>query len=392
MDLALAEQDLAFREEASAWLLSNRPGTERPRDGQAMRDFDLAWIARQARGGWGGVSWPREYGGLGLSPLQQMLWYEAYAQASAPPIGVGMVGLNFGGPTLFTCGTRAQCDEHLPRILSGETVWCQGFSEPNAGSDLGGIQTLGTVYSDHIEITGQKIWTSYAHLADYQLLLIRTDKTSPKHQGLTMVILKMKSEGVDIRPIRLVSGETNFCEVFYNSVKVSTADVIGEIGGGWSVAMATLGFERGAAFIADQMSLAGKVEDLVALARSTRWPTRGRLAIEDDEICRELAMLRARVSGLRAMTYSDVTKRETGAPPGAEGSMNKLCYSDLSQKLNRLAFRILGTDALAFKYGDSGWSRDYFYSYAASVGGGTSEIQKEIIAQRLLDLPRARHN
>lgn len=390
MHLALATEDIEFRRRASDWLSTNRPTTERPQDGEVMRDFDLAWISRQSRGGWGGITWPREFGGPGLSPLQQMLWYEAYAEAAAPPIGVGMVGLNFGGPTIFTHGTRAQCEKHLPGILNGESVWCQGFSEPNAGSDLGGIQTQGTVHSDHIEITGQKIWTSYAHLADYQLLLIRTDKSAVKHNGLTMVILDMRSEGVDIRPIRLISGETHFCEVFYNSVKVPRADVIGDIGAGWRVAMATLGFERGAAFIADQIALADKVENLIALARAIRWPTNDRAAIDDDEISRELAMLRAQVSGLRAMTYSDVAQREAGAPPGPEGSMSKLCYSELNQQLNRLAFRIRGTGALAFRYGDAGWSRDYFYSYASSVGGGTSEIQKEIIAQRLLDLPRAR--
>ena len=392
MRLILPGEDLAFQQRAIEWLVANMPKGKRPSTGPEMREYDLAWIAKQSKGGWGGISWPKEHGGCGVSPLQQLLWYEASAQAPTPPIGVGMVGLNFGGPTIFTCGTKAQSDEHLPRILNGETVWCQGFSEPNAGSDLGGIETRGTIHADYIEVTGQKIWTSYADLADYQLLLIRTDKGSSKHSGLTMVICDMKSEGVDVRPIQLISGESHFCEVFYDSVKIPKANVIGKVGEGWRVAMATLGFERGAAFIADQISLAGKVEELIALARRTKWPTRNRLAIDDDEISRGLAILRAEVSGLRAMTYGDIAQRSAGDPPGPEGSMNKLCYSDLSQKLNRLAFRILGTDALAFKYGDTGWSRDYFYSYASSVGGGTSEIQKEIIAQRVLELPRGRRS
>jgi len=390
MRLNLSDEDLEFQQRATDWLLANIPTEKRPSAGAGMREYDLAWISKQSKGGWGGISWPAEYGGCGVSPMQQLLWYEASAKASAPPIGVGMVGLNFGGPTLITCGTKAQCDEHLPRILDGDVVWCQGFSEPNAGSDLGGLETQGIVHDDYIEVTGQKIWTSYADLADYQLLLIRTDKSSAKHSGLTMVICDMKSEGVDVRPIQLISGESHFSEVFYDSVKIPKSNVIGEVGQGWRVAMATLGFERGAAFIADQISLAGKVEELIELAKRTNWPTSNKLAIDDDEIARGLAVLRAEVSGLRAMTYGDIAQRGVGDPPGPEGSMNKLCYSDLSQKLNRLAFRILGSDALAFKYGDVGWTRDYFYSYASSVGGGTSEIQKEIIAQRVLELPRGR--
>lgn len=392
MHLHLAAEDLEFKHRASEWLSANAPTTPRPTEGPAMRRYDLAWIGRQSEAGWAGISWPKDFGGAGLTPLQQMLWYEAYAESGAPPIGVGMVGLNFGGPTLFNCGSQEQCREHLPGILAGQMVWCQGFSEPNAGSDLGSISTLGVVYPDHLEITGQKIWTSYADLADYQLLLVRTDSEAAKHRGLTMVICDMASKGIEIRPIRLMSGESHFCEVFYDNVRVPLENVIGEVGGGWQVAMATLGFERGAAFIADQVALARKVEDLVSMAARTRWPTKRQFAIDDDEISRDLAMLRAQVSGLRAMTYTDVARRNAGLPPGPEGSMTKLYYADIGQSMNRLSFRILGDEALAFKYGDIGWSRDYFYSYAMSVGGGTSEIQKEIISQRILGLPRGRNS
>lgn len=388
MQLDLAEEDRAFRERARVWLRANIPSVTRPSGGAALRDFDLDWIRRQWDGGWSGIAWPREAGGCGATPLQQMLWYEACADLEAPPIGVGMVGLNFGGPTLLACGTMQQCGEHLPGILRGEAVWCQGFSEPGAGSDLANISTQGVVDDECIEVSGQKIWTSYADIADYQLLLIRTDPSARKHFGLTMVICDMHAPGIVVRPIRLMSGESHFCEVFYDSVRIPLRNVIGQVGGGWSVALATLGFERGAAFIADQVALARKVEQFARMAAGTEWPRRGVFAAEDDGVSRQIARLRAQVAGLKAFSYSEVSKRSSGLPPGPEGSMLKLYYSQTAQSLYQQAFDVSGDSSSQFQYGDEGWTRDFLYSFAMSIGGGTSEIQKEIIANRILALPR----
>lgn len=388
MRLDLTAEDRVFRERARVWLAANLPAEPRPQGGAALREFDLEWIRRQWHGGWSGIAWPREVGGSGATPLQQMLWYEACADLEAPPVGVGMVGLNFGGPTLISCGTAQQRRDHLPMILRGEAVWCQGFSEPGAGSDLASISTRGVVKDDHIEVTGQKIWTSYADVADYQILLVRTDPESKKHRGLTMVICDMHSSGIVVRPIRLMSGEAHFCEVFYDGVKVSRENVIGEIGQGWAVALTTLGFERGAAFIADQVALARKVELLAEMAALAEWPERGLVAIKDQGVARQIARLRAQVSGLRAFSYAEVNKRDVGIPPGPNGSMLKLYYSQTAQILYQNAFDILGDRSSHFEYGNEGWTRDYLYSFAMSIGGGTSEIQREIIANRILNLPR----
>lgn len=385
----LSPEDIEFKRRASEWLSSNIPVEPRPSEGRAMREYDLAWIKRQWEGGWSGIAWPKDVGGQDASPLRQILWYEACAEVGAPPVGVGMVGLNFGGPVIQAFGSQQQRKSYLPSILRGEKVWCQGFSEPGAGSDLASIATKGVLCDDCIEVTGQKIWTSYANLADLQLLLIRTDREARKHSGLTMVICEMGAKGVDIRPIRLMSGETNFCEVFYDRVKIPYENVIGEVGQGWSIAISTLGFERGAAFIADQIALERKLETLVCLAKQSAWPSAD-AAIKDGEINRQLSRLRARISGMKAFIYMQIGRRDHEAPPGPEGSMMKLYYSTVTQALHRLAFELIGDKAIAFEYGDTGWVRDYFYSFAASIGGGTSEIQREIIADRVLRLPRLR--
>lgn len=203
-----------------------------------------------------------------------------------------------------------------------------------------------------------------------------------------MVICDMHAPGVVVRPIRLMSGESHFCEVFYDSVRIPTRNVIGGVGGGWSVALTTLGFERGAAFIADQIALARKVELFASMAACSEWPRPGVFAADDQGVARQVARLRAQVAGLKAFSYSEVNKRTAGLPPGPAGSMLKLYYSQVAQSLHQQAFDLSGDDGVRFAYGDEGWTRDFLYSFAMSIGGGTSEIQKEIIANRILDLPR----
>ncbi|MEQ9005266.1 MAG: acyl-CoA dehydrogenase family protein, partial [Pseudomonadales bacterium] len=303
MRLRLSTEDERFRDEVRTWLSENVPREPRPGDGEQMRDFDLEWQRRQYEGGWAGINWPKEFDGLGLGLVQQMIWYEEYARCQAPHTGTCFVGLNFGGPTLMRCGSRDLCERHLGPILRGEVIWCQGFSEPNAGSDLASLRTSGEVRGSDIFVNGQKIWTSYAHLADFQILLIRTEAGSKRHRGLTMVVCDMKSSGVEARPIQTMAGDRHFCEVFYDDVLIRPENVIGVVGEGWRVALTTLSFERGSAFMADQVALARKVTDLIALARERSGPEGSRRAIEDDEISRELALLKAETAALRSMTY-----------------------------------------------------------------------------------------
>jgi len=389
VDLDLTPQQQAFRDEVRAWLGDNVPQHPRPRDGRAAREFDLAWQARQHEAGWAGISWPTEFGGRGLSTIQQLIWYEEYARADAPDdVNCCFVGLNHGGPTLMAHGSEQQKAHHLPRILRGEAVWCQGFSEPDAGSDLASLRTAGVIDGDELVVTGQKIWSSYADVADHQELLVRTEPGSERHRGLTWVILDMDTPGVEVRPIRNMAGDLEFCEVFYDAVRIPLGDVVGEPGQGWTVAMSTLSFERGTAFAATQVRLARHVDALVDLARQTPGVD-GRPAIEDRAIAERLAMAQAEVTALGAMTAAGVSRVERTGVPGAQGSMVRVMHSELSQRVHALAMDVLGPRGLALD-APAGWTHRYLYEFAATIGGGTSQIQREIIAERVLGLPRSR--
>ncbi len=389
MDIQFEPEEQRFRELAREWLSSNVPGTPRPLDGRDMLSFDVSWQQRQHEAGWAGISWPEEYGGRGLTTLQQLIWYEEYARADAPFIGANFVGVNHAGPTLIALGSSAQREEHLEQILRGAAIWCQGFSEPGAGSDLASLRTRGEVDGEHLVVSGQKIWTSFAHMAQYQELLVRTGPSDSRHKGLTWVICDMHAPGVEIRPIREMSGEQHFCEVFYDKVRLPLSSVVGEINAGWQVAMATLAFERGTAFLADQVGLARQVDSLIAFAQETT-DHAGRPLIGDDEVRRALAMLRAEVTALRSMAYAVVSQAARSGMPGAEGSLVKLYVSQLSQTLHKLTVKLMGSQSLLFGYGATGPVCEYLRSYAASIAGGTSAIQREIIADRMLVLPRSR--
>lgn len=389
MDLDLTPRQQAFREEVRTWLVENVPHDPRPRDGLEARAYDLAWQARQFEAGWAGIAWPRAYGGRGLTTMEQLIWYEEYARAGAPDdVNCCFVGNNHGGPTLILHGSEEQKTHHLPRILRGEVVWCQGFSEPEAGSDLASLRTRAVVDGDDLVVTGTKLWSSFADVADHQELLVRTDPAGVRHHGLTWVILDMDSPGVDVRPIRNMAGEHEFCEVFYDEVRIPLANVVGGLGYGWSVAMSTLGFERGTAFASSQVRLARHVDALIELARRTPGPG-GRPAIEDHAVAERLAQAQAEVTALRAMTWAGVSRAERTGAPGPEGSMIRVLYSELSQRVHALAMDILGARGLDLARVD-GWPHRYLYEFAATIGGGTSQIQREIIAERVLGLPRSR--
>jgi alkylation response protein AidB-like acyl-CoA dehydrogenase len=342
--------------------------------------------------GWAGINWPREFGGRGASLMEQLIWYEEYAQVGAPDVNTGFVGLKHAGPTLIACGTTEQKAFHLPKILAGEVVWCQGFSEPNAGSDLANLQTRAVIDGDELVVTGQKIWTSFGQIAEFQELLVRTDPNAPKHKGITWVICPMGLAGMDVRPIKTLAGNQDFCEVFYEDVRIPLRNVVGKLNDGWRVAMATLSFERGTAFMSEQVRMARRLDELVELARSVPGPSGQPRAIDDDEIARRLARAKAEVEAMRAMTYRSLSLAARSGMPGPEGSMIRLFFSELGQRIDALALDIQGLPAVATFAPDGSslepWGERYLTGLAQTIGGGTKEIQRNIIGERALGLPR----
>jgi alkylation response protein AidB-like acyl-CoA dehydrogenase len=383
VDLSYTDEDESFRRAVAGWLNHNVPTTARPREPMAARQWDLDWQRRQYDGGYAGIDWPETYGGRGLPLVRQLIWYEQYAAAGGPDIGCCFVGINHGGPTLIARGSEQQRARYLPKILAGEEVWCQGFSEPGAGSDLASISTKGRVDGDELIVSGQKIWTSFADVADYQELLVRTEPGSERHRGLTWIICDMQSPGITVRPIEAMDGNADFCEVFYDDVRIPLINVVGDLGDGWSVAMSTLAFERGTGFIKLQTELSRALENVIANAASLG-------ALEDSYVASTLGDLRADVVAMRAMTYGMVSSVAKARVPGPEGSMIKIFYADLAQRIHRAGIDVLGPHVLdrggRFKL-DIG---EYLYSYAATVGGGASEVLRDVVGERILGLPRLR--
>jgi alkylation response protein AidB-like acyl-CoA dehydrogenase len=389
VDLKFSDEDTLFREEVRGWLRENVPRDARPDEGPEMVAWDGAWQRRQHDGGFAGIAWPREYGGLGLSLVRQLIWYEEYALAGGPYAGSNFVGLNHGGPTLIARGTDEQKSRYLPRILDGSEIWCQGFSEPDAGSDLASLRTKAEIEGDELVVTGQKVWTSYAQVARWQELLVRTSSVGKKHSGITWVICDMASPGIDVRPIKTLNGVKHFAEIFYDSVRIPLANVVGAVDDGWAVAMSTLGFERGTAFMQAQTELARTVERLIEMSRTRRTPD-GRALADREDVAVTLATLRAEVAAMRAMTYMGVSRALRIGVPGPSGSLTKLYYADLVQRAYRAAMDLLGADALEVdgQYVYDSWVGRYLLSYTATIGGGTSEVQRNIVAERVLGLPR----
>jgi alkylation response protein AidB-like acyl-CoA dehydrogenase len=374
-----------FREEARTWLEENVPRDRRPEDGpdrknlDAIRAWDAAWQRRQYEGGWAGVDWPAEYGGRGLSLIQQIVWYEELIRAGAPThFSVFSVALGHAGPTLIARASDEQKASYLPRILRGETPWCQGFSEPGSGSDLGSLRTRGVVDGDDLVVSGQKIWTSGGQYADYCELLVRTDPQAPKHKGITWVIMDMHLPGVDVRPIRLIPDVYETCEVFYDEVRVPLANVVDRVNNGWSVAMSTLAIERGPAFLDQRLATVRDVDTLIEIARD-----RGLLA--DEALADRLAVVRAEAAAVRSMAYWQVSSARPGVPPGPDSTAVHTFSSQFDQRVGRLAIDLLGTEALQKT---NPWTTDWLWNFVATIAGGTKDIRKNIIGERVLGLPR----
>jgi alkylation response protein AidB-like acyl-CoA dehydrogenase len=362
-----------FREEARTWLAENIPDGQRPPDDAGAREFDCHWQATQFAGGWGGVSWPKEYGGRGLSAAEQLIWYEEMARAKAPSTGAFTVALGHAGPTIIAVGTEEQKATYLEPIISGKTPWCQGFSEPGSGSDLASLRTRAVIDGDELVVNGQKIWTSFAMLADYQELLCRTDPDVPKHRGISWVILDMKTPGLTVRPIKTINGMAHFAECFYDNVRIPLKNVVGGIDNGWSTAMTTLSHERGLGYLASRLLILEQAEELIREA-DKRNVLEGRLAYE-------LACMRAEAQVVHALGYdgiADGRRRELVA------GVNQLFNGELSKRLERLALDVLNSEGLE----RGSWTTGYLSSFPATIAGGTKDIQKNILGERVLGLPR----
>ncbi|MBT4521212.1 MAG: acyl-CoA dehydrogenase [Halieaceae bacterium] len=377
-----------FRDKVRAWLHSNVPKEQRPKRGRAMREFDTQWQRTQFEAGWAGLAWPREYGGQGFSLIQQMIWMQEYALAGAPAGGAMFVATTHAGPTLITHGTEAQKAFHLPKILSGESVWCQGFSEPGAGSDLAGLSTKAQIDGEYLVINGSKIWTSYAKVADYQELLVRTDPQSSRHKGISWVICDMHAPGISVRPIMSMSGLDTFCEVFYDDVRIPLDRVVGELNNGWRIAMTTLGFERGTATIAHQIELSRTVDALLEIAKKADSSGTGETPIDDTSVAAELAVLRAEVATLRSMTSLTISRNLHQDVPGPEGAIVALFFCELARRVYAMAITLLGPIGLERDTNGRDWPLEYLEAYKWAIGGGTSEIRRNLIAERVLGLPK----
>ena len=381
LDLRDDDEDRAFRDEVRTFLEDSLAGEFAvvrgrggPGDEHALFDERLDWERHLGRHGWTCVAWPEEHGGRGLSLRQQVVYHEEYARARGPG-RLGHIGEGLVGPTLMAFGSDEQQRRFLPAIAAGEELWCQGYSEPDAGSDLANIQTRAVRDGDDWAVTGQKVWTSLAHWADWCFVLARTSPvdTGPggrKHKGISYLLVPMRQDGVDIRPIVQVTGDSEFNEVFFDGARTSTANVVGEVGDGWRVAMGTLGFERGASTLGQQLNFRSELDAIVALARGN-----GRAA--DPVIRQRLARAHVelevmRLNALRSTPGTDV--------------VNKLYWGTVHRSLGELAMDVLGADGLIDA--DGPLPRLFLFSRADTIYGGSNEIQRNIIGERALGLPR----
>jgi alkylation response protein AidB-like acyl-CoA dehydrogenase len=371
VDLRDSDDEAAFRAELRSWLEANRPADLRQ------------WSQALYEAGYVGVTWPPRYGGGGRAPLYQAILLEELARAEAPA-HLNTIGLGMAGPTILAHGTESQKERYLPPILSADEIWCQGFSEPGAGSDLAGVRTSARLEGDRFVVDGQKVWSSYAHIAHRCILLARSDPDATRHEGLTYLIVDMHGPGVEVRPLRQLTGDAEFNEIFFAGVEVPVDDVVGEIGAGWQVAMTTLLHERGTLGISLQVRLEIAVRRLVELARD-----RGATPVQRDAIAREWIELQA----LRYTNYRALAHLEQTGVPGPEGSIAKLVWSEANQRITKLALDLLGRDAPLS--GDNApyggwWQHEQLRSRGNTIEAGTSEILRSIVAERVLGLPRSR--
>lgn len=364
--------------ELQDWLKANPAPTVT--DDASLHTFETVgreWQSKLANGGWVGMHWPKAFGGRGLSLVEEAMVQEELVRVSSPQL-LGLFGLTMVGPVLIAHGTEAQKAKYLSNILQAKEIWCQGFSEPGAGSDLAAVRTKAVEVSGGFEITGQKIWTSFGHIADWCFLLARTSESDKKHQGLTYFLVNMKTPGIGVRPLRQITGDSEFNEVFFDSVFVPKENIVGQVGGGWKIALSTLMYERVVLTFARQLQSEVTLRGLLG-----RYYKNGDRLVQNS-----LAKEVVKANAVRALAYSHLLNYAKGAAPGPEGSLDKLFWSESFQGLSKLAIQLAKESGVVSKAD----TQRYLYSRGRTIAAGTSEIQRSIIAERVLGLPRLKYS
>lgn len=390
MDLNLTPGEQQFRDQLRAWLAANVPAPFEGNKNEEEKGEYFAWLRAWQRriydAGWAGLSWPKEYGGRGAALIEQAIFQEEWARAEAPPL-INVLGLSLIGPTIIAVGTEEQKQRFLPKILSAEEIWCQGFSEPNAGSDVAGLGTKGVLDGDHFVVNGQKIWTSLAHVSDWCLLLVRTDPNAAKHKGITALLVDMHSEGVDVRPLKQITGDSGFNEVFFSNVRVPAANVLGEVNKGWHTAIATLMNERAHLGTGIYVQLKRNLDALIARSREVK--RSGKPASNDPVVRQKLAQAFLELEVFRLTNTRALSRMANTHVPGPEGSILKIYWSELNQRLQQTAQEVLGPYGQLWDFDEGRWAYGYLRTRGNTIEAGTSEIQRNIVAERVLGLPKS---
>src|SRR3984893_4999833 len=390
MDLGFTPEEEGFREEVRTWLAGNLPAEWANGGGGGYREDDAIllqpqWQGRLHKGGWLKLSWPRESGGRAATPVMQAIYHEEMAKAGAPVI-LGRLGVSLLAPTLLVHGSPWQKEAYVERILSGELVFCQGFSEPDAGSDLAGLRTRAVRRDGHWVLDGQKTWSSGAHYADKSFLLARTDPEADAHKGISFFLVDMHQPGVEVRPIQQMTGGGEFCEIFLSGAVVDDRDLVGEAGAGWKIAMTVFGFERGG--LAQAARFERAVAQLATLARD-------RGAGADVTVRQKVAQAQIEAHVFRLIGLRNLTSAQQGHAPGPEASMTKLYWSEMDKRIQETAVGVQGPYGALdpdspFAIEDGRWQYGWMWAQAETIYAGSSEIQRNIIAERVLGLPRGR--
>ena len=378
MDLTFNEQETAFRDELRAWLADNKPAAESSNGDEATAYSRRRDFQRQLyEGGWAAPAWPTEYGGRGATQTESAIWFEEIGRAGVP-LPANVLGILLAGPTIMTWGTDEQKERYLTPILSAEEIWCQGFSEPEAGSDLASLKTRAVKDGDEWVVTGQKVWTSGAQYSKWCMLVARSDSEVPKHKGLTYFIMDMEQDAIQIRPLRQITGSPEFNELFIEEARIPDANILGGEGNGWKVALTTLMNERAGLGFLLQIHLRQLLDELISTAAQ-------RGLLEDALYADAIAELHVRTEAVRLLAWKGLTDVQRYGQPGPEGSLVKWLWSDTNQRLTQLAVDIVGPEALT---ASTDWSYEQLRARGNSIEGGTTEVLKNIVAERVLGLPR----
>ena len=393
MDFTYSAEDEAFRQELRKWLEANQQYAPASvsimsNESDAQWESRVTWHKKLNEGGWVAVNWPKEYGGRAATVMQRLIFREELSRLNLSEPAIGM-GISLLGPTLLHWGTEEQKKRHIPGILRGDEVWCQGYSEPGSGSDLASIQTRAVEDGDDFVVNGQKVWTSMAQHADWIFALVRTDPDAPKHKGISYLLMEMHSPGVTVRPLVQMTGGKGFNEVFFEDVRVPKKNIVGEKNNGWQVAMTTLMFERGGG--AGRSGPSEEVMDLVELARKLRRD--GKTAWDDPAVRQKIAEFAAEATALKYTGYRQLTRQLKGMPPGPEGSIMKLVSTELALKIALYATELLGPYSqmefgAPFAIDKGKWSFRMLAARGPTIYAGTNQIQHNIIGERVLGLPK----